>query len=68
MSRADLLKARRGVESESVVVLFTRRTCVILQRSNGSLVAIEQPLRHHNSGGGGDASMRREVSGMSLMK
>ena len=40
MSRAGLLKARRGVESGSVVVLFTRRTCVILQRSNGSLVAI----------------------------
>jgi hypothetical protein len=41
MSRAGLLKTRRGVESESVVVLFTRRIRVILQRNNGSLVTIE---------------------------
>jgi hypothetical protein len=41
MSRAGLLKARRGVESGSVVVLFTRRMRVMLLRSNGSLITIE---------------------------
>ncbi len=41
MSRAGLLKARRGVESGSVVVLLTRRTCFMLQRINGSLVTID---------------------------
>ena len=41
MSRASFLKARRGVESGSVVVLLTRRTSVMLQRSNGALVIID---------------------------
>jgi hypothetical protein len=41
MSRAGLLKARRGVEGGSVVVLLTRCMSLILQRSNGSLVTID---------------------------
>ena len=36
-----MLKARRGVESGSVVVLFTRRSGVILPHINGSLVTID---------------------------
>ena len=41
MSRASFLKARRGVESGRVVVLLTRRTSVMLQRSTGALVIID---------------------------
>jgi hypothetical protein len=41
MSRASFLKARRGVESGSVVVLLTRLTSVMLQRSHGALVIID---------------------------
>ena len=41
MSRAGFLKARRGVESRSAVVLLTRRTSVLLHRSNSALVIID---------------------------
>ena len=41
MSRAGLLKTRRGVEGGNMVVLLTRRMSLILQRSSGSLVTID---------------------------
>ena len=41
MSRAGFFKARCGVESGCVVVLFALHTGIILQRINGSLVTID---------------------------
>jgi len=41
MSRVGFLKTCRGVESGSMVVLFTLHTGIILQRINGSLVTID---------------------------
>ena len=68
MSRAGLLKARRGVEGGSVVVLLTRRMSLILQRSGGSLVTIDSRFDTTTVEAEGMPPLREKVSGMSLMK
>ena len=59
MSRAGLLQARRGVEGGSVVVLPLSHERYATEQQWFACY-YRQPFRHHDSGGGGDASMRKK--------